>query len=100
MAVPSRDAALLVLGIVIGFFLGFLAARLSAHNGSAASGNHSVENSIVSRIQGLIEVTPIVRDKALSILREMSTRHSVVANVSDTASLGEPYCVPVSLYRG
>ena len=100
LAVPGREAALLVLGIVIGFFLGFLAARLSDHNGSMALGKHGVGGSIVSRIQGLIEVTPDVRDKALSILREMSTRHSVVANVSGTASPGEPYCVPVSLYRG
>ena len=101
LAVPGREAALLVLiGIIIGFFLGFLAARLSDHNGSVASGKHGVGGSIVSRIQGLIEVTPVVRDKALSVLREMSTRHSVVVNVSDTTSPVMPYCIPVSLYRG
>ena len=101
MAVPGREAALLVLiGVAIGFFLGFSAARLSNHNGAVASGKHGAGGSIVSRIQGLIGVTPVVRDKALSVLREMSTRHSVVVNVSDTTSPIMPYCVPVSLYRG
>ena len=101
MAVPGREAALLVLiGIIIGFLLGFLAARLSVHNGATVLEKHGVGGSIVSRIQGLIEVTPVVRDKALSVLREMSTRHSVVVNVSDTTSPVMPYCIPVSLYRG
>lgn len=99
-ALDREKVTVLVVGIVIGFLLGFLAARLSALNGATASGKHGTGDSIVSRIQGLIEVTPVVRDKALSILREMSTRHSVVVNVSDTASPGEPYCVPVALYRG
>lgn len=100
LAVPAKEKTIILLiGIVIGFFLGLLAARLGAHNGVVVPKEHDMRSSIVSRIQGLIEVTSLVRDKALSILRDMSTRHSVVANVSATASPGEPYCVPVSLYR-
>ena len=96
---PNREAILfLLLGLVVGFFLGLHVAEHGSR-GSVLSDNAS-SPSIVAQIRSLVGVTPTVRDKALSILREMATRHSVVANVSATISPGDPYCVPVSLYSG